>query len=259
MTTPTKSDYIKLKDLIIDLRNKYQETNKSLDKLKDHVYGIDSSIDDFYFYLKQTSEANPEVLIKFIEHRGLIGTFLDRISKFRGDFDYQRHLAKLWQDFNKHYKIIGHYPAKICDEREFTEKLTAVMNSEFCKNIRTPKIDVASNFMNGELIITTSEIAFYGQELESRKASNIVFNGREDTLRHQTQDSIIPLRRYIYLLNTLDAPVKISDLPEYHQSALSHEEHNLIIDQQFDKSLGDIDNYSFETIEEKHLLLKKKH
>ena len=258
MTTATKKDYIQLKDLLLSLRSLYQKNNQDLDELKTNIYGLDSRIQDFYFYVNSyKGEVNPELMLKFIEKRGLLWRIKDSLAQFRGELDTERDTAKVWTDFNKHYKIIGHYPAKIQDEADFRRKIDQLLQSEFYKKIHTPNITVKSEYVEGTLNISKAGVIFYAVDPNSIRNS-IYYDGRLDVLEHRLSTSALPGKRVVSLLNTLDAPIKTSDLPLYHQQALSFADNHVSTIQPLDETESDIDIYDLEFPEPKELILRKK-
>lgn len=258
MIQPTKKDYIQLKELILSLRKKYQENNQELDELKSNIYGLDYRIKDFFFYVvKYSGEQNPNIMLKFIENRGALWRLRDNISKFRGDYDYTRTIAKLWTDFNNHYKIIGHYPAKIADEKEFTEKINTLLSSEFYKNIHTPNITVQNEYLDGTLNVNETGVFFYA--FGPKQTRNIIsYNGREDTLEHRLSKEEPPAKRTVYLLNTLSTPIKVTDLPAYHQKTIDFTEYHAILDQPLNGADDNIDSYDLDMSDPLRLVLRKK-
>ena len=258
ITYTTKREYIRLLDLIVNLRKIYQQNNRELDGLKENVYGLDSRIKDFFFYINQyTSDEQPEIMVKFIEKRGPIWRFKDTLAILRGEYDYYRNISKLWTDYNQHFKLVGNYPAKIQDEKQFAAKIERLLASEFYKNIHTPNIDINNKYLEGTLNITETGIYFYGLD-DNGITDFISYNGREDTLEHRLDREYAPNKRIIHLFNTLDTFIKTDSLPEYHQQYLDDENATLSTYHPLDDEEDTRDIYLVEEPEPKRLILRKR-
>lgn len=206
-----------LKEIIIALREKYQENELMLQALKSHVRITNERIEDVNFFVTKESDKLPDIYFEIVRRNKGIKRLLEDFFLINHD----GHIGNLLKDNNDFYVSTSNYSVEIVEPKNFKQKVDTTLTSTFVNNVNTE-----IQLQEGSLRITPNAIELFSKADDKGKVDlKLCYDSFADTVVFETSKKIK------YDLVTISHYMKIrvpeSKLNPYIVSVLKEKEDTL--------------------------------
>lgn len=205
-----------VKEIIIALREKYQENELMLQALKSHVRITNERIEDVNFFVTKESEKQPDIYFEIVRRNKGIKRLLEDFFLINHD----GNMGNLLKDNNDFYVSTSNYSVDIVEPNSFKQKVDTTLTSTFVNNVSNE-----IQLQEGRLRITPNAIELFTKADEKGKVDlKLCYDSFADSVMFETSKKIK------YDLVTISQYMKIrvpeSKLNPYIVSVLKEKEEN---------------------------------
>ncbi len=219
-----------LKDVVFGLRNIYKIYTNELNKLKEYCE-VNDKVEDFYFYVYQSAQRNPELYCDFIERKNNFKALSEKVRRLLSGNDISENTAIY--EYDKLVGIIKKSPIIIDQSKKeaFATQVNKIFASDFISSSRKiPATGICSLCECGTLYLRTNNIELIPND--GYALPELFYSPLTDTLTLSETDSYFKVSEF-GINKIMEMYFFVDSFTDYHITSMNLEaikEKSIVID-----------------------------